>query len=249
MTFRSMVAAAPEYLRDLNVCRRRLTEAADRLEGKSDDAGGPSPFGPGRDLYAGGRRALDEAAADLAAAVSAEELADLDYRAQTQVRSQLRAVTTYCLESTGSTAPLADLLREQAERFLTDRSGGESAVEAVFAHFAADPQAAHRAAAEAYDEAGPTLALQAGNEIDLLAVPAGPAGDEFRRIATEAVPQADLEPAESPDEVVFYRERSEIELAELPQLGRAAKEIFEKESEGEHIPHARYDVAWKPAAD
>jgi hypothetical protein len=248
MTFRSMVAAAPEYLRDLNVCRRRLTEAADLLENGADDAGGPSPFGPGRDLYPGGRRALDEAAADLAADVSADELGDLDHRAQTQVRAQFRAIITYCLESTGSTAPLADLLREQAERFLTDRSGSESPA-AVFSHFASDPQAAHRAVAEAYDEADPTLAPRAGREFDLLAVPTGPAGEEFRRIATEAVPEADLEPVESPDEVVFYRERAGITLAQLPHLGPVAKEVFDNQSQTEHEPHARGDVKWKSATE
>jgi hypothetical protein len=248
MTFRSMVAAAPEYLRDLNVCRRRLGEAVELLENGSDEAGGPSPFGPGRDLIPGGRRALDEAAADLAAAVSADDLANLDHRAQTQVRAQFRAVISYCLESTGSPAPLADLLREQAERFLAERSGGESAA-AVFSHFAADPQAAHRAAAEAYDEADPTLAPRTGREFDLLAVPAGPAGDEFRRIATEAVPEADLETAESPDEVVFYRERAGIALTQLPQLGPIAKEVFEKQLDGEHIPHSRGDIDWKPAPE
>jgi hypothetical protein len=140
------------------------------------------------------------------------------------------------------------VLREQAEQFLAERSGGESVTAAVFDHFAADPQAAHRAAAEAFDEAGPTLATKSGSEIELLAVPNGPAGDEFRRIAAEAVPDAVLLPAESPDEVVFYRERDGIPLTDLPQLGSVAKEVFETQSEGEHEPHARGDVNWKPAA-
>jgi serine/threonine protein kinase len=247
MTFRSMVAAAPEYLRDINVCRRRLTETADLLATAGDNTGGPSPFGPGRELFPGGRRAIDEAAADFAAAVSADELDEIDHRAQTQVRTHFRAVITYCLESTGSPAPLADLVREQAERFLAERSGGESAT-AVFSHFAADPQAAHRAAAEAYDEAGPTLAAEYGTAIDLLAVPDGPAGEEFHRIAVEAVPTADLLPVESPDEVVFYRELADIAVTDLPQLGPIAKEVYETQSETEHEPHARGDIDWKPAS-
>jgi serine/threonine protein kinase len=244
-TYRNMVSAAPEYLREVSFCRNRLNEAASLLEQDSGDGGGPSPFGPGRDLFSGGRRGLNEAAADLIAGLSADDLLELDNRVQMQVRTQFRSVIAFCLESTGSPVPLSDLVREQAERFLANRSGGDSAASAVFAHFAADPQAAHRAAAEAYDEAGPTLAEKAGTEIGLLAAPAGPAGDEFRRITAEAVPGEELEPADSPDEIVFYRERAGLALTDLPQFGPVAKAAYEAERDGEHAPHSRGDVAWK----
>ena len=79
----------------MNFCRNRLNEAA-ALLGAIDrgDAGGPSPFGPGRDLFPGGRRGLDEAAADLVAGLSAEDLLDLDNRVQMQVRTHFRSVIT-----------------------------------------------------------------------------------------------------------------------------------------------------------
>jgi hypothetical protein len=166
---------------------------------------------------------------------------------QMQVRSQFRAVITYCLESTGSPAPLADLVREQAERYLANRTGSDSAAPAVFAHFSADPQAAQRAATEAFDEAEPMLAQRAGTEISVLAAPAGAAGDEFRRIVTEAIPDVELEPADSPDEVVFYRERTGLELNDLPQFGPVAKAAYDAHRDGEHVPHARGDITWKPA--
>jgi serine/threonine protein kinase len=248
MTYRRMVSAAPEYLREVTFCRNRLTEAAAHLEQSGADVGGPSPFGPGRDLFPGGRRGLDEAATDMIAGLSPEDLLDLDNRVQMQVRSQFRAVITYCLESTGSPAPLADLVREQAERFLANRTGSDTAAPAVFAHFSADPQAAQRAATEAFDEAEPMLAQRAGTEIGVLAAPAGAAGDEFRRIVAEAIPDVELEPADSPDEVVFYRERSGLELTDLPQFGPLAKAAYDAHRDGEHVPHARGDIAWKPAA-
>jgi hypothetical protein len=243
-----MVSAAPEYLRDVNVCRKRLGEAATLLEEAPVDGGGPSPFGPGRELFARGRRAIDEAAADLIAGLSVEDQYDFDTRVQQQVRSHFRAVISYCQESTGSPTPLADLVREQAELFLAERAGGDSAAVAVFSHFAADPQAAHRAAAEAYDEAGPTLAENVGMEFALLAVPPVTAGVEFRRIAAEAVPGAELMPADSPDEIVFYREMADLSLTDLPQFGPTAKSVYDAAVDGEHVPHARGDIAWKPPA-
>ncbi len=244
-TYRGMVSASPEYLREVTFCRNRLSEAAAYLEQAPGDAGGASPFGPGRDLFSGGRRGLDEAAADLVARLSPDDLTELDNRVQMQVRTQFRAVITYCLESTGSPAPLADLVREQAERFLGSQSADDSAAAAVFAHLAADPQAAQRAAAEAYDEAGPTLAEKAGTEVGLLAAPATPAGDDFRHIVAQAVPDAELHSADSPDEVVFYRERAGLALTDLPQFGPVAKAAYEASRDGEHVPHSRGDVAWK----
>jgi hypothetical protein len=213
------------------------------------DAGGASPFGPGRDLYPAGRRGLDDAAADLVASLSAEDLLDIDNRVQMKIRAHFRSVITYCLESTGSPAPLADLVREQTERFLAARTNSEtSAASALFGHFAGDPQAADRAAAEAYDEAGPTLAEKAGTPVDLLAAPSGSAGDEFRRIAEEAIPGVTLTSADSPDEVVFYRERAGLALTDLSQFGPAAKAAFEAHRDGDHVPHARGDIHWKPPA-
>ena len=177
--------------------------------------------------------------------MSAEDLMVLDNRVQTQVRTHFRAVITYCLESSGSPAPLADLVREQTELFLAGRSGDESAAAAVFTHFAKDPQAAHRAAAAAFDEAGPTLTMKGGTEFELLAAPTGSAGDEFRRITSEAVPGVDLLPADSQDEIVFYRERAGLALTDLPQFGPAGKAAYEAQKDGEHVPHVRGDITWK----
>jgi hypothetical protein len=244
-TYGSMVGSAPEYLREVNVCRKRLGEAVTLLAEAPAGDDGPSPFGPGRDVFPGGRRAIDEAAADLVTGLSDDDVLEFDMQVQTQVRSHFRALISYCLESTGSTAPLADVVRDQAERFLAGRTGEEQAATGVFGHFAADPQAAHRAAYEAYDEADPTLAESAGTPMAMLAVPPGTAGDEFRHIAADAVSGDELLPADSSDEVVFYRERSGFALTDLSQLGPAAKAAYESHQDGEHEPHARGDIAWK----
>jgi serine/threonine protein kinase len=244
--YRGMVSAAPEYLREVNLCRKRIGEAAALLDPTASDANAGPTFGPGRDLFPAGRRGVDEAAADLVSQISADDLIDLDNRVQTQVRAQFRALVSVCLESNGPPTPLAELVNREAEEFLAKRVGRMSAAEAVFDAFAADPQAAHRAAAEAYDEAEPTLMVKAGTRLDLLAVPAGIGGAEFLRLVADAVPGAELLPAESPDEVVFYRERSGLMVSDLPQFGPAAKAAYDSLKDGEHAPHARGDVAWKP---
>jgi serine/threonine protein kinase len=245
-TYRGMVNSGPEYLREVNFCRQRLNEAAGLLEQADAGGNGPSPFGPGRDLFPGGRRGLEDAAADLVARLSADDLLEFDNQVQMQVRKKFRTVVNLCLESNGPMEPLADLVRDLAEKFLAERVAADSAADAVFAHFAADPQAAHRAAAEGYDEAGPTLAERAGTGVAVLAVPAGATGDEFRRIVEDAVPGVDLAAADSPDEVLFYRERAGLAVADLPQFGAAAKATYDAARDGEHVAHARVDIAWKP---
>jgi hypothetical protein len=244
--YRGMVSAAPEYLREVNLCRKRIGEAAALLDPSAPDATLGPTFGPGRDLFPAGRRDVDEAAADLIAQLSPDELNDFDHRVQTQVRAQFRAVVALCLQSNGPPAPLAELANREAEEFLAQRVGRMSAAEAVFDAFAADSQAAHRAAAEAYDEAEPTLIVKAGIRLDLLAVPPGIGGAEFLRLVADAVPGAELLPAESPDEVVFYRERAGLMVTDLPQFGPAAKAAYDALKDSEHAPHARGDVAWKP---
>ena len=245
--YRGMLSAAPEYLREVNLCRKRIGEAVTLLDPAASDDNGTPTFGPGRDLFPGGRRGVDEAAADLIAQLSPEDQFDFDNQVQTQVRAQFRAVVSVCLESNGPPTQLADLVSREAEEFLARRVGRMSAAEAVFDAFAADPQAAHRAAAEAFDEAEPTLLVKAGTRLDLLAVPPGIGGAEFLRLVTDAVPGAELLPAESPDEVVFYRERAGLTVTDLPQFGPAAKAAYEALKDGDHAPHSRGDVAWKPA--
>jgi hypothetical protein len=82
--------------------------------------------------------------------------------------------------------------------------------------------------------------------VDLLAVPPGPGGAEFRQLVAAAVPGADLKPADSPDEVVFYRERAGLGVADLPHFGPIAKSIYDAVRDGEFTPHARADITWKP---
>src|SRR4029079_6338062 len=99
----------------------------------------------------------------------------------------------------------------------------------------------------AYDEAEPELAVPPAPDaaIDVLAVPAGPEGDCLRVKAREAVPRVDLRPADSIDEVVFYREVCGLSLTDLPQMGPQARDAYQGMLDGDQPPHARYDVKWQ----
>jgi len=247
--YRGMANASPEYLREVNFCRQRLTDAGRHLEQVASDAKSSSPFGPGRDLLPGGRRNLEESAIELVSALSAEDLAIYDQLVQQQVRTQFRALVNFCLESNGQAEALAQLMCQQAEEYLNQRLGQSSAAGAIYGQISDDPQAAHRIAAEAYDEAEPALDITAGSTIDLLAAPAGTGDEYFRQIVSDAIPEAQFQAADSADEVVFYRERIGITVTDLPHFSPTAKAAYDAVCKSDAPPHARADVKWKPPTE
>jgi hypothetical protein len=243
--YRSMVNTAPEYLREVNFCRGRLADVLAALDDAA--AAEESALGPGHDLFPGGGASLDDAAARLVQSLTVEELLELDNRVQQQVRRQFRAVVSYCLEAKGHAEPLKDLVVQQAQEFLAERLGETGVGEVFFQHFGGDAQAAARLLAQAYDEAAPWLAgpKAPGAGADVLAAPAGLAGERVRALVREAVPGVELTAADGGDEVVFHRERHGLALTDLPQLGPQARDAYQKQLDGDQPPHARCDVAWQ----
>src|SRR5204863_1525519 len=102
------------------------------------------------------------------------------------------------------------LLRHQATEFLDPKLGKQDSAE-VFFRQAGDDRSAQRAITTTFDEANPFLAAapKAGHGIEfaVVALPPGPNGDRFRRIAVDALPDEKLVPALSHDEIVIYREK------------------------------------------
>ena len=100
---------------------------------------------------------------------------------------------------------------------------------------------------EAFDGAAPDLAGYSGKlpeEVTILAVPPGEAGDRFRDVVAEALPGEDFTQAPLPDDIVFYRECPRVEMAELAQLGEFGRAAADARA-AERSPHSRIDIAWK----
>ena len=102
---------------------------------------------------------------------------------------------------------------------------------------------------EAYGEATPDLTTRSGskpNEITILAVPPGSAGERFRELAATVLPDIALTAAPLPDDICFYREFPQLDLADLPQLGDYAREAYAQMAASDHPPHTRVDIPWQP---
>jgi hypothetical protein len=164
------------------------------------------------------------------------------------VKKQFEGVITLCLGGPNPAEPLAALLRQQAAEFLDPRLGRQDSAAVFFQHHS-DDRGAQRAISGAFDEAAPILAPapKAGHgiEIAVMALPAGPNGDRFRRLALDAMPDENIVPLVSPDEIVIYREKPALTSADLPQLTSLGREAADHAVKEQLPPHARFDVTWR----
>ncbi len=150
-----------------------------------------------------------------------------------------------CLASQNLLKPLEQMMQQQAEAFAGSRLVGTSVVEMFLTQNPGEDQAL-RDISVGFDEAAPELAgAQAGKETEIrvLALPPGPAAEQFRSLVQRALPGVPLTYTESPDDVVFYREVPQFRLADLKVLGPAGQEAYRQMDKTEAFPpHARTDV-------
>jgi hypothetical protein len=93
------------------------------------------------------------------------------------------------------------------------------------------------------DKAAPGLGGGGGEETVLLGVPAGPAGQEFRKLARQLLASSDARETVTEDEIVLYREQSGLRLDDLEQFGPVGREAYRKVFTHEHLtPHSRMDI-------
>jgi serine/threonine protein kinase len=247
--YRGMLNLTPEYLRDINFCRQRLLDVVEVLS-QSADSPEVEGLGPGQELFPGGDPSPDEAAARLIQGMTLEDWVEFDNKVQNQVRKQFEGVITMCLGGPNAAEPLAALLRQQATEFLDPRLGRQDSAAVFFQHHS-DDRGAQRAIAGSFDEAAPILAStpKAGHgvEIAVMALPAGPNGDRFRRLALDALPDENIVPTVSPDDIVIYREKPALTSADLPHLTSLGREAADHAVKEQLPPHARFDVTWRGA--
>jgi len=247
-TYRGMLGAAPEFLREVNYCRERLVEVSALAENAATvEAAAASTLGPGRDLFPGGQNSLEEAARGMVAGLSTDDLGNFDNTVQQQVRRQFNSLVSYCLESGGQPGPLLEVVEHQAETYLGERLGARSAAEVFFEHFSGDEQAAHRAVAAAIGEAMPDLVGRKATSAALtaLAVPAGTAGDCLFDMTQTALPDTRVVRAMTVDDLVIYREIGNVPLTELAPFSPAGREAYHQMMNSDMPPHARSDVKWQ----
>jgi serine/threonine protein kinase len=242
--YRKLDGNAPEYLREINFCRTSLAEIHAALGKVSVSVAGPG--GDGKLILPDGCKDLDAAADQFLAGLAPEDLLAFEQALQKDLNRKFRGLGSVCLKPAEKAARFRELLMNKSRAFL-DGKLDHSDPATVFFRYRPDDQTSEPLLTEAFDEATPDLTTVSGTKpyaINLLGVPPGPAGERFRNLANTAIKNADLTPAPLPDDICFYCEYPQIELADLPQLGEFAREAYQQMT-AENPPHARVDVSWQ----
>lgn len=239
-----------EQLREITTCRTRLTELADRLDGPGDQ--GPEEAGRRPLLYPGGCSNLEEAVKQVVDKVTPAELDELDTKVRGMIRQQFRTMHHACTSSAHLLSKLETALLDEASALAATRLADNDVVE-MFLNRHADAAAAQDELAAAYEQAAPPLrsgAADHDSRFCVLAMPSGPREATLRERARQAVPDAEMVPAASTDDIVIYREETRLLLADLQQLGPLGRDAYQQMTTSEHFtPHSRNDVPrWQSAA-
>ncbi len=241
--FLSLRGHLSDELREINFCRVRLAELQRLLEAPPDTS--LSEPRAGRLLLPAGCKDLGEAAEALLAGVGPEALLELDGRVQEVIRSQFTALVHICLSSGNLLKNVGTAMLEAAREFSGEVVGETNAAE-LFLEQHPDEGEAEGEASGFFAEAQPELSPRPSAspcETCVLAAPPGEAGDRFRELTRRALPDVELLPAVSEGDILFYREISNLPLAELEQLGAAAHDAYRQMSAAEDFtPHTRIDV-------
>jgi hypothetical protein len=248
--YQGLLGSFPRRHEEIAYCRSRLQELQRGLQDPPAPAARPPARVAGRLLLPAGSRTLDEATDHLFQAVTAEQVRDLDLLIQAVLQHQLRGLAHVCLASLNLLPDLEALLQQQAEAFVEARLGGVHVVDVYLGQFGSAERAGRDLAA-VYAEAAPQLVPSQRDdpdEVRVLAAPADAAGERFRALVAQALPEVTWGQAVTSDDLVFYREQPAVLFAELPQLGPVALEAYEQIMATEQYnPHARMDIStWQP---
>jgi serine/threonine protein kinase len=269
-TFVTLRGHMADQMREVNFCRVRLGELlrtlsedqagdASRVAGSGSKPGLPSatPQLPAdsRVIFPSGCKDLTAAAADLLSKVGPEALKDLDSRMEAMLQQKFRALAYVCLSDTNALAAVHRAMLDTAGAFAAESFGPPTDVARLFFEQHPDEEQAETELAGFFDQAAPaSLGAPSASapsepkaELCVLLTPPGDAGQRFGEVAQRAVHGVELHAtcggAGATAEIVLYRERSNLPLANLEQLGTEARDAYLRMTSTEHFtPHSRLDV-------
>ncbi|MGH7171249.1 MAG: tubulin-like doman-containing protein, partial [Gemmataceae bacterium] len=242
-----------DEMREINFCRVRLGELLRMLEAPDAVADSSANSATVRHLFPAGCKDLKEALAHVENQLTTEALHELDAQMEVMLKKQFTALVNVCLTSGNVLKNVEAAMLRTAEEFVA-ASLGEMNVAEMFLEQHADRDEAVAELAGLFDEASPLLPYSTASpanagqaaELCVLTAPSGPASEHLRALASEALPDVEWQAAVGDEDIVLYRERANLPLSELPQLGPLAQDAYRQMSAAEHFtPHCRCDIDFR----
>jgi len=258
--FVSLRGHLSDSLREINFCRVRLVELQRMYEEippeeKSLSHQGTSSArqsGIGRRFYLSGCRDLREAVELCLKEIGPEQLLELDQRMEKMLKKRFTALVHVCLTSQNILRDVYLALQETARHFAMELLPPVQASDLFFEQYPREEEA-EAEIAQYFEEAAPewvvsqrqSVGSPALAELCVAAVPPGPAGERFRDLLARVAPTIEIQSATSPDDIILYRERVNLPLSVLEQLGATAHDAYLQFTTADLSPHARGDVDFR----
>ena len=236
-----------KHHRDVGCCWPRIAQFLRSFEEAAAASMSHVDLGLGQYLLPPGCRSLDEGAAQVMARLTPEETAALHEQIQILLGRHFQQHLHVCTVPAQLFKELQEAVYREVATFADSQMTKAHAAEIYVQQHSADAAVLAELSGAFEQAVPPLLGGSAQKELAILAVPTGPEGDYFRRLVGQALPGQEFVNASSTDDIVFYRERPNLSLAELPQLSGQAYEAYQHLlSEDQFSPHTRMDMSWKP---
>jgi serine/threonine protein kinase len=247
-TFSNLRNHLSDKTREIAFCRTRLGELLRGFEDPPLDDKAAKNLGSGLYLFPAGCRNLAETTEQLFPPITQADLDALDSKMQDVIKHGFTSLLHVCMTAASNLLKnLEAAMISQGESYAATRMPETNVVD-MFLSRNSDSEKALDQLISAYDEASPKLMkgdAASLTELCVLAVPAGPQEERFREMARRAIADAELMAAPSPDDVVFYREETQLPLSKLEQMSQEFQRIYRQMGTSEHFtPHSRTDVEW-----
>jgi hypothetical protein len=247
----SLRGCLTDQLREINYCRTRLTELLSNFQdpfaqGLSEEGGRWNRF-----VFPAGFRNLTDAAKQMLASITPDQLGELDALVQKQLQRQFQGLTYVCLASANLLMNVQQTMQQEAETFVDARLAGVSVADMYLEHHGGEEEA-HKDLDTAYHEAVPEFVTGRDapeTEICILAAPRSPVGERFRDLIRHVLPDVNFVPAAGTDDILFYREIPHLRLTDVDQLGPLGYDAYRQIITLKNLtPHSRTDIyEWRAA--
>jgi hypothetical protein len=234
----------PRLQEVINICRQRLGDFQRSFDRGQPSQRKPVDLGFGEHFLPIEARTFEDAVDTLVKAVKSEDLVALDQKVQCAIRIQFKSLAALCHNTATNFHEVHAILRQLAEDHADGLLGKASAATLYLHNNPADAEV-RADLARGFEEAQPILAASgvAGPELRVLSVPNDLAGQRLAQLATAVADGARILSIPGAADVYFYREQPHRPLAELPQFGLLAEQIYRQmTASGNFTPHTRMDL-------
>lgn len=231
-------------LHEVSSCRVKAQENLMQLVAESESLA--PPVRPD-DLLPVGCASIEEASQRFLKILTDDDLIELEQRVQHDILKEFGGLYEACMNSAGSER-LLRILRNATRGYLNDRLG-EVDLAGMLKQKYPSKSAFALAIAKSYADAEPKLVsggLWARSEVAIFGAPEGDSGAAIT-LQTKSIMPANSTVVPSADEVLFYREYSNVPLAALPQLGPVWSAAYHGAADLiQTSPHVRLDITqWR----